>query len=136
MERKHNEKNGDTMKKIERNAKCPCGAGVKYKKCCMGEDEKTKRIGIFAKFSVLKDPRDNRGKRYKLHDLLIMVIYGILNGYEDFENLSYFLKQKESYFVNLLIIEKTPSADCLSDLFSMLDLKEFMDIFTCQPAGW
>jgi predicted transposase YbfD/YdcC len=43
--------------------------------------------------------------------------------------MSYFLKQKEEYFKNLLLIEKTPSADCLSDLFSMLNPKEFMRVF-------
>ena len=58
-----------------------------------------------------------------------MVIYGILNGYDDFDSLAFFLKQKESYFKNLLLIEKTPSHDCLSDLFSVLNPKEFMDIF-------
>jgi predicted transposase YbfD/YdcC len=58
-----------------------------------------------------------------------MTIYGILNGYTDFENMAYFLKQKESYFRNLLLIEKTPSPDCLSDLFSALEPKEFMAIF-------
>jgi len=62
-------------------------------------------------------------------DLLIMVIYGILNGYDDFENMADFLKLRESYFQNLLLIEKTPSADCLSDLFAVLDPKEFMNIF-------
>ena len=25
--------------KIERNAKCPCGSGVKYKKCCQKGNE-------------------------------------------------------------------------------------------------
>ena len=117
------------MKKVGRNEVCPCISGEKYKKCCMRADEKAERISIFGKFCVIADPRDNRGKRYMLSDLLIMTIYGILNGYDDFENLADFLKQEESYFVNLLLIEKTPSPDCLSYLFAMLDPKEFMDIF-------
>jgi predicted transposase YbfD/YdcC len=117
------------MKKTGRNEQCPCEKGKKYKKCCMAKDEKTERISVFNKFSVLEDPRDTRGKRYLLIDLLIMVIYGILNGYDDFENMSYFLKQRKSYFKNLLLIEKTPSADCLSDLFAVIDAKAFMEIF-------
>jgi hypothetical protein len=112
-----------------RNAKCRCETGAKYKKCCLKQDEKAERLSVFNKFCVIKDPRDNRGKRYLLMDLLIMTIYGILNGYEDFENLAYFLKQRESYFRNLLLIEKTPSPDCISYLFSMLDPLEFMNIF-------
>ena len=95
----------------------------------MSLDEKAERISIYNRFMVIRDPRDNRGKRYYLMDLLIMVIYGIINGYADFENMSYFLKQRESYFKKLLLIEKTPSADCLSYLFAMLEPKEFMEIF-------
>jgi len=117
------------MEKQRRNAQCGCGEGKKYKKCCLRIDEKSERIAVFNKFSVISDPRDNRGKRYLIIDLLIMVIYGILNGYDDFDNMADFLKQKESYFQNLLLIEKTPSHDCLSDLFAMLEPKEFMDIF-------
>jgi predicted transposase YbfD/YdcC len=117
------------MTKRGRNDACPCENGKKYKKCCLKKEEKAERISVFNKFCVIKDPRDNRGKRYLLMDLLIMVIYGVLNGYDDFENLADFLKQKESYFQNLLLIEKTPSPDCLSYLFAMLDPVEFMNIF-------
>lgn len=28
--------------KIGRNDPCPCGSGKKYKKCCLGKDEKNK----------------------------------------------------------------------------------------------
>ena len=114
---------------LGRNEACHCGLGKKYKYCCLFQDEKAQRISLFDKFAVISDPRDNRGKRYLLKDLLIMVIYGILNDYDDFDSLAFFLKQKESYFKNLLLIEKTPSHDCLSDLFSVMNPKEFMDIF-------
>lgn len=124
------------MKNIGRNEKCSCGSEKKYKNCCLEADiknklnlEKAEKISVFSKFSVLKDPRDKRGKRYFLMDILIMVIYGILNGYDDFENMADFLKLKEYYFKKLLLIEKTPSHDCLSDLFSVIDAKEFMNIF-------
>ena len=29
------------MTKIGRNAACPCGSGMKYKKCCLGKEEPT-----------------------------------------------------------------------------------------------
>ena len=117
------------MEKQGRNEECKCGTGKKYKKCCMRKDEKAERISVYDKFSVLEDPRDNRGKRYLLIDLLIMVIYGILNGYEDFENIADYLECNEIYFQELLLIEKTPSHDCLSDLFAAIEPKAFMDIF-------
>jgi predicted transposase YbfD/YdcC len=102
---------------------------MKYKLCCLRKDEKNEHISVFSEFSNIIDPRDNRGKCYKLIDLFVMVIYGILNGYDDFENLADFLKQNQLYFKNLLLIEKTPSHDCLSDLFAVIDPDNFMEIF-------
>lgn len=81
-------------------------------------------------FEVIEDPRDIRGKRFKLSDLIIMTIYGILNGHTDFTNISLFLKLREDYFTNLLNLEfGTPSHDCLSDLFAIVDSKKFMEQF-------
>jgi len=36
-------------------------------------------MNLFERFEVLEDPRDVRGKRYKLIDIIIMTIYGILD---------------------------------------------------------
>ena len=65
------------MQKTARNEKCKCGNDKKYKLCCMRKDEKSKSISVFSEFSSVPDPRDIRGKRFKLIDLLVMVIYGI-----------------------------------------------------------
>jgi len=121
------------MEKIGRNDMCNCESQKKYKKCCLEKDElelrKKRRTAVFNRFSVIEDPRDNRGKRYLLMDLFVMSIYGILNGYDDFVNLAYFLEVNEDYFKKLLLIDKTPSHDCLSDLFSMIDTEKFTKIF-------
>lgn len=85
---------------------------------------------LFNKFEVLEDPRDIRGKKYKLIDILIMTIYGILCGLTDFTNIADFMKLKEDYFTVLLGLENgTPSHDCLSDIFARIDSKKFMEIF-------
>lgn len=87
-------------------------------------------MNLFERFEVLEDPRDIRGKKYKLTDILIMTIYGLLCGLKDFSNIADFMRIKEDYFTKLLNLENgTPSHDCLSDLFASIDSKKFMEIF-------
>ena len=85
---------------------------------------------LFNHFEILEYPRDIRGKKHKLINILVMTIYGILCGYTDFTNLADFLKVHEDYFNNLLNLENgTPSHDTLSNVFSIVDSKKFMSIF-------
>ena len=79
---------------------------------------------LFSRFEVLEDPRDPRGKKYKLIDILIMTIYGLLFGLKDFVNIADYMKLNEEYFTKLLGLENgTPSHDCLSDYSLELTLK-------------
>lgn len=85
---------------------------------------------LYNHFEILEDPRDIRGKKHELINILIMTIYGILCGYTDFTNLADFLKVHENYFTNLLSLENgTPSHDTLSKVFATIDSKKFLEIF-------
>jgi len=85
---------------------------------------------LFNHFELLEDPRDIRGKKHELINILTMSIYGILCGYTDFDNMADFLKVHEDYFTNLLNLENdTPSHDTLSRIFAMIDSKKFMNLF-------
>ena len=87
-------------------------------------------MNLFERFEILEDPRDIRGKKYKLIDILIMTIYRLLCGLKDYVNIADFMKLKEDYFTKLLNLENgTPSHDCLSDVFAVIDSKKFMEIF-------
>lgn len=85
---------------------------------------------LFEHFEILEDPRDIRGKKHELINILILTIYGILCGYTDFTNMADFLKLNEEYFNNLLSLKNgIPSHDCFSRVFSIIDSKEFMKLF-------
>ena len=85
---------------------------------------------LYNHFEILEDPRDVRGKKHELINILIMTIYGILCGYTDFTNLADFLKVHEEYFTNLLNLENgTPSHDTLSKVFATIDSKKFLEVF-------
>ncbi len=85
---------------------------------------------LFNHFELLEDPRDIRGKKHELVNILIITIYGILCGYTDFINLADFLKVHEEYFTKLLNLEHgTPSHDTLSKVFSIIDSKKFLELF-------
>ena len=87
-------------------------------------------MNLFERFEVLEDQKDERGKRYKLIDILIMTIYGLLCGLTDYTNIADFMKLKEDYFTKLLKLENgTPSHDCLSDIYARINSKKFMEIF-------
>lgn len=53
---------------------------------------------LFEHFEILEDPRDIRGKKHELINILILTIYGILCSYTDFTNMTDFLKLNEEYF--------------------------------------
>ncbi len=83
----------------------------------------------------LEDPRDKRGLRHELTNIIVMCIYAILCGCSDCESISYFLELRKEYFINLLKLDErygVPSADTLLRVFAIIDAKKFMEIF----ANW
>ena len=85
---------------------------------------------LYEYFIELEDFRDERGKKHKLVDVIVMTVYGIICGYTDFYNIADFLDIKKDYFTNLLKLENgTPSHDTLSRVFSLIDPDKFMEIF-------
>lgn len=85
---------------------------------------------FFEIFSSLEDPRNDKGKKYPLMDVIILAIYGTLIGFEDFTNMSYYLKKRESELTEQLgLTAGVPSHDVFSDVFRALDVERFMELF-------
>lgn len=81
----------------------------------------------------LDDPRDKRGLRHNLTNIIVMCIYAILCGCTDCESISYFLELRKEYFIKLLSLDEkygVPSADTLLRVFAAIDPKKFMKIFS------
>lgn len=85
---------------------------------------------MFEIFEQLEDPRDIRGRRYPLIDVLMLALYGVLIGFEDFTNMSYYLKKREAELTRLLGLSNgVPSHDTFSAVFRVIDVEKFMRLF-------
>lgn len=85
---------------------------------------------FFDVFNNLDDPRSQKGLKYPLTDVIILAIYGILCGYTDFVNMSYYLKKRENELTESLGLSNgIPSHDVFSDVFRAIDVEKFMDAF-------
>lgn len=79
----------------------------------------------------LEDPRDSRGLKHELTNIIVMSIYGILCGNTDCESIAYFLELRKEYFIKMLNLENgVPSADTLLRVFSIINPEKFMEIFS------
>lgn len=85
---------------------------------------------FFSIFKNLEDQRDNRGKKHKLIHVIILSIYGMLCGYDDFTNMAYFLKKYEDKLTeSLKLLNGIPSHDTFSAVFRIIDADQFMKLF-------
>jgi len=90
----------------------------------------------FEIFSRLNDPRDERGKKYRLIDIVMLALYGTLIGFEDFSNMAYYLKKREPELIEELGLENgVPSHDTFSAVFRVIDVKQFMKLFVEWTKG-
>ena len=85
---------------------------------------------FFAIFERLDDPRNDKGKKYPLIDIIILAIYGVLIGFHDFTNMSYYLKKREEELKEAFDLAKgVPSHDVFSDVFCTINVEKFMNLF-------
>ena len=93
-------------------------------------------------FLGIEDSRDERGKRHRLIDILVLAVIGFLSGFTDFTNMCAEFRYKEDYYTELLGLPNgIPSHDTFSAVFSLIDPIKFLTQFIkwinyyVNPAG-
>lgn len=88
------------------------------------------KLEILNFFENLEDTRKNKGKMYKLNDVIIMSIFAILSGCKDATEIEYFLDLRQEYFTQLLDLKHgTPSHDTISHIFRIIKPDKFIELF-------
>ena len=76
----------------------------------------------------IKDYRKKRGVRYKLCDLLLLVIYAVLAGQTEGIDMEYYVELKFEYFNKLIGLKRCPSHDTFSRVIRYTDFDRLSNI--------
>ena len=88
------------------------------------------KLEILNFFENLEDTRKNKGKMYKLNDVIIMSIFAILSVCKDATEIEYFLDLRKEYFTQLLDLKHgTPSHNTISHIFRIIKPDKFIELF-------
>ena len=87
-------------------------------------------------FAQVEDPRMERTKLYRLRDIIILAICGVLCGADGWVEIEAFGKAKEAFFTHLLNLPNgIPSHDTFGRVFALLDPKQFEASFVQWVQG-
>ena len=78
---------------------------------------------LIAILELVPDPRCKRGIRYKLSDLLLMLVYAALCGHSEGADVAFYVELNFEYFRELIGLEKVPSHDTFSRIIQMIDFE-------------
>lgn len=84
----------------------------------------------------MKDPRDDRGKRHELVEIILLIVIGFLLGKRDFANMEHCLNKELENLRKFLVLKNgIPSHDTFSRMMWLLDSQELIfhicDWFSC-----
>lgn len=82
-------------------------------------------------FQDLQDPRrETKNKLHKLSDIVMIVLFAVLSGIEDWVGMEEFAEEKEAWLRGFLELPNgIPSHDTLSDVLGRIDPKAFQEAF-------
>lgn len=76
------------------------------------------------------DPRNAKGVRYKYSDLLLMIIYAVLSGFQNGVEINEFVEINKEYFEKLIGLKKVPSHDTFSRVLNITNFDHLGEILT------
>ena len=93
-------------------------------------------LDAFAHFTLVTDPRKERGRRHKLLDIIIIALCGAICGVDNAVDLEAFGEAKEKWFRTFLELPfGIPSQDTFLRVFALLDPDEFRLAFVAWVEG-
>src|SRR5690348_12943285 len=87
-------------------------------------------------FAQVEDPRMERTKLYRLRDIIILAICGIICGAEGWVDIEEFGKAREAFFREWLELpDGIPSHDTFGRVFALIDPQQFESSFMQWVQG-
>ena len=72
--------------------------------------ESSPSASLIERFSILVDPRDDRAKRHRLIDIIVIAVCAVIGGADSWVDVEWFGKSKRDWFDRLLELEWHPLA--------------------------
>ena len=84
--------------------------------------------GLYIYLNKLEDPRDKRGVRYKLSDLVLLMIYGVLSGCMEATEIEEYVEFQFEYFNKLIGLKQVPSHDTFSRMLRLINFENLIEV--------
>jgi predicted transposase YbfD/YdcC len=92
--------------------------------------ESSPSASLIERFSILVDPRDDRAKRHRLIDIIVIAVCAVIGGADSWVDVEWFGKSKRDWFDRLLELPNgIPSHDTFGRVFAMVDSRQFEKCF-------
>ena len=79
---------------------------------------------IVISLSNITDPRNDKGKRYKLEDIVLIIVYAFLSGHCESTEIEYYTELHFEYFHELIGLKTVPSHDTFSRIKRIINFDE------------